>query len=63
MNISSTPYTPLEKTIIENTEDEIVTEQWSLDQPATQTRTTAIIEVKGAVDVVLSPLVTEAFDR
>ncbi|XP_032872772.1 transmembrane protein KIAA1109 homolog isoform X2 [Amblyraja radiata] len=59
----STPYTPLERTIIENTEDETVTEQWSLDQPATQTRTTAIIEVKGAVDVVLSPLVTEAFDR
>ncbi|XP_072351819.1 bridge-like lipid transfer protein family member 1 isoform X8 [Scyliorhinus torazame] len=59
---SSTPYTPLEKTTMENTDD-TVTEQWSLDQPVSQTRTTAIVEVKGAVDIVLTPLVTEAFDR
>ncbi|XP_067898633.1 bridge-like lipid transfer protein family member 1 isoform X10 [Heterodontus francisci] len=59
---SSTPYTPLEKTTMENTDD-AVTEQWSLDQPVSQTRTTAIVEVKGAVDIVLTPLVTEAFDR
>ncbi|GCB73548.1 hypothetical protein scyTo_0002627, partial [Scyliorhinus torazame] len=57
-----TPYTPLEKTTMENTDD-TVTEQWSLDQPVSQTRTTAIVEVKGAVDIVLTPLVTEAFDR
>ncbi|XP_038648309.1 transmembrane protein KIAA1109 homolog isoform X10 [Scyliorhinus canicula] len=59
---SSTPYTPLEKTTMENTDDTL-TEQWSLDQPVSQTRTTAIVEVKGAVDIVLTPLVTEAFDR
>ncbi|XP_059821063.1 bridge-like lipid transfer protein family member 1 [Hypanus sabinus] len=59
----STPYTPLERTTMENTDDETVTDQWSVDQPVTQTRTTAIVEVKGAVDVVLTPLVTEAFDR
>ncbi|XP_078396140.1 bridge-like lipid transfer protein family member 1 isoform X10 [Cetorhinus maximus] len=59
---SSTPYTPLEKTAMENTDD-TVTEQWSLDHPVSQTRTTAIVEVKGAVDIVLTPLVTEAFDR
>ncbi|XP_067849393.1 bridge-like lipid transfer protein family member 1 isoform X6 [Heptranchias perlo] len=60
---SSAPYTPLEKTTMENTDDETVTEQWSLDQPVSQTRTTAIVEVKGAVDIVLTPLVTEALDR
>ncbi|GCC34930.1 hypothetical protein chiPu_0013407 [Chiloscyllium punctatum] len=59
---SSTPYTPLERTIMESTDD-TVTEQWSLDQPVSQTRTTAIVEVKGTVDIVLTPLVTEAFDR
>uniref|UniRef100_UPI00398F7960 bridge-like lipid transfer protein family member 1 n=1 Tax=Pristiophorus japonicus TaxID=55135 RepID=UPI00398F7960 len=60
---SSAPYTPLEKTMMENTDDETVTEQWSLDQPVSQTRTTAIVEVKGTVDIVLTPLVTEALDR
>ncbi|XP_058888337.1 bridge-like lipid transfer protein family member 1 isoform X4 [Acipenser ruthenus] len=60
---SSTPYTPLEKKAMENTDDETVTEDWTLDQPLSQTRTTAIVEVKGAVDVVLTPLVAEALDR
>ncbi|KAM4709465.1 bridge-like lipid transfer protein family member 1 [Discoglossus pictus] len=60
---SSTPYTPLEKKGTENTDDETITEEWTLDQPITHTRTTAIVEVKGTVDVVLSPLVAEALDR
>ncbi|XP_053559592.1 bridge-like lipid transfer protein family member 1 isoform X3 [Bombina bombina] len=60
---SSTPYTPLEKKSMENTDDETLTEEWTLDQPISHTRTTAIIEVKGTVDVVLSPLVAEALDR
>ncbi|XP_053317388.1 bridge-like lipid transfer protein family member 1 [Spea bombifrons] len=60
---SSTPYTPLEKKGTENTDDETVTEEWTLDQPLSHTRTTAIVEVKGTVDVVLSPLVAEALDR
>ncbi|XP_066575926.1 bridge-like lipid transfer protein family member 1 isoform X4 [Amia ocellicauda] len=60
---SSTPYTPLEKKAMENTDDETITDDWSLDQPLSQTRTTAIVEVKGAVDVVLTPLVAEALDR
>uniref|UniRef100_A0A4W3HSK9 KIAA1109 n=1 Tax=Callorhinchus milii TaxID=7868 RepID=A0A4W3HSK9_CALMI len=60
---SSAPYTPLEKKSMEHTDDETITEQWSLDQPVSQTRTTAIVEVKGAVDVVLTPLVAEALDR
>ncbi|XP_069049556.1 bridge-like lipid transfer protein family member 1 isoform X2 [Lepisosteus oculatus] len=59
----STPYTPLEKKAMENTDDETTTDDWSLDQPLSQTRTTAIVEVKGAVDVVLTPLVAEALDR
>ncbi|XP_072481304.1 bridge-like lipid transfer protein family member 1 isoform X3 [Notamacropus eugenii] len=60
---SNTPYTPLEKKVLENTDDETLTEEWTLDQPVSQTRTTAIIEVKGTVDVVLTPLVAEAVDR
>ncbi|XP_063776335.1 bridge-like lipid transfer protein family member 1 isoform X5 [Pseudophryne corroboree] len=60
---SSTPYTPLEKKATENTDDETLTEEWTLDQPVSHTRTTAIVEVKGTVDVVLSPLVAEALDR
>ncbi|XP_077332976.1 bridge-like lipid transfer protein family member 1 isoform X8 [Lithobates pipiens] len=60
---SSTPYTPLEKKAMENTDDETLTEEWTLDQPVSHTRTTAIVEVKGTVDVVLSPLVAEALDR
>ncbi|XP_071975455.1 bridge-like lipid transfer protein family member 1 isoform X3 [Engystomops pustulosus] len=60
---SSTPYTPLEKKAMDNTDDETLTEEWTLDQPISHTRTTAIVEVKGAVDVVLSPLVAEVLDR
>uniref|UniRef100_H3AGP3 Bridge-like lipid transfer protein family member 1 n=1 Tax=Latimeria chalumnae TaxID=7897 RepID=H3AGP3_LATCH len=60
---STAPYTPLEKKTMDTTDDETITEEWSLDQPVSQTRTTAIVEVKGAVDVVLSPLVAEALDR
>lgn len=48
---------------MENTDDETLTEEWTLDQPVSHTRTTAIVEVKGTVDVVLSPLVAEALDR
>lgn len=59
----STPYTPLEKKVVDNTDDETLTEEWTLDQPVSQTRTTAIVEVKGTVDVVLTPLVAEALDR
>lgn len=59
----STPYTPLDKKSMENTDDETMTEEWTLDQPISHTRTTAIVEVKGTVDVVLSPLVAEALDR
>lgn len=61
--ISSTPYTPLDKQAMDNTDEETVTEDWTLDQPLAQTRTTAIVEVKGAVNVVLTPLVAEALDR
>lgn len=61
--IRSTPYTPLDKRAMENTDEDTVTEDWTLDQPLAQTRTTAIVEVKGAVDVVLTPLVAEALDR
>nr|XP_033794435.1 transmembrane protein KIAA1109 homolog isoform X3 [Geotrypetes seraphini] len=60
---SSTPYTPLEKKSMEPADDETLTEEWTLDHPVCQTRTTAIVEVKGTVDVVLSPLVAEALDR
>ncbi|KAG9339853.1 hypothetical protein JZ751_022356 [Albula glossodonta] len=60
---NSTPYTPLDKKAMENTDDETTTDDWSLDQPLSQTRTTAIVEVKGVVDVVLTPLVAEALDR
>jgi len=59
----STPYTPLEKKSAENTDDETITEEWTSDHPVFQTRTTAIVEVKGTVDVVLTPLVAEALDR
>uniref|UniRef100_A0A2K6G670 Bridge-like lipid transfer protein family member 1 n=1 Tax=Propithecus coquereli TaxID=379532 RepID=A0A2K6G670_PROCO len=60
---SNTPYTPLDKKVIDNTDDETLTEEWTLDQPVSQTRTTAIVEVKGNVDIVLTPLVAEALDR
>uniref|UniRef100_A0A8D0GV76 Bridge-like lipid transfer protein family member 1 middle region domain-containing protein n=1 Tax=Sphenodon punctatus TaxID=8508 RepID=A0A8D0GV76_SPHPU len=60
---SNTPYTPLEKKLMENTDDETITEEWTMDHPVSQTRTTAIVEVKGTVDVVLTPLVAEALDR
>ncbi|XP_077202629.1 bridge-like lipid transfer protein family member 1 [Paroedura picta] len=60
---SNTPYTPLEKKILANTDDETITEEWTLDHPISQTRTTVIVEIKGTVDVVLTPLVAEALDR
>lgn len=60
---SSTPYTPLERKAAESTDEETLAEEWALGQPVSQTRTTAIVEVKGAVDVVLTPLVAEALDR
>ncbi|XP_054419437.1 bridge-like lipid transfer protein family member 1 isoform X3 [Pteronotus mesoamericanus] len=60
---SKTPYTPLERRAAEGADDDTGTEEWALDQPAAQTRTTAIVEVRGAVDVVLTPLVAEAVDR
>ncbi|MFT7806383.1 uncharacterized protein KIAA1109 homolog isoform X8 [Arapaima gigas] len=59
----STPYTPLESNGAETTDEETAAEDWSVDQPLAQTRTTAIVEVKGAVNVVLTPLVAEALDR
>ncbi|XP_062852110.1 bridge-like lipid transfer protein family member 1 isoform X3 [Trichomycterus rosablanca] len=62
-DINSTPYTPLDKRAMENTDEDTNTEDWSMDQPLTQTRTTAIVEVKGAINVVLTPLVAEALDR
>lgn len=58
-----TPYTPLEKRAVDSTDDETVKEEWTLDQPISQTRTTAIVEVKGTIDIVLTPLVAEALDR
>ncbi|KAJ3613637.1 hypothetical protein NHX12_019883, partial [Muraenolepis orangiensis] len=62
-DINSTPYTPLDKKAMDATEEESTTEDWSLEQPLTQTRTTAIVEVKGAVNVLLTPLVAETLDR
>ncbi|XP_072533895.1 bridge-like lipid transfer protein family member 1 isoform X2 [Salminus brasiliensis] len=62
-DLSSTPYTPLDKRAMENTDEDTTTEDWTVDQPLAQTRTTAIVEVKGAVNVVLTPLVAEALDR
>ncbi|XP_076830292.1 bridge-like lipid transfer protein family member 1 isoform X4 [Brachyhypopomus gauderio] len=62
-DLSSTPYTPLDKRAMENTDEDTTTEDWTMDQPLAQTRTTAIVEVKGAVNVVLTPLVVEALDR
>ncbi|XP_059373790.1 bridge-like lipid transfer protein family member 1 isoform X2 [Carassius carassius] len=62
-DINSTPYTPLDKQAMDNTDEDTVMEDWTVDQPLAQTRTTAIIEVKGAVNVVLTPLVAEALDR
>uniref|UniRef100_A0A671NB61 Bridge-like lipid transfer protein family member 1 C-terminal domain-containing protein n=1 Tax=Sinocyclocheilus anshuiensis TaxID=1608454 RepID=A0A671NB61_9TELE len=62
-DINSTPYTPLDKQAMDNTDEYTVTEDWTVDQPHAQTRTTAIVEVKGAVNVVLTPLVAEALDR
>lgn len=63
VKLCSTPYTPLGKKLADNTDDETLTEEWTLDQPVSQTRTTAIVEVKGTVDIVLTPLVAEALDR
>uniref|UniRef100_A0A669DJY1 KIAA1109 n=1 Tax=Oreochromis niloticus TaxID=8128 RepID=A0A669DJY1_ORENI len=60
---NSTPYTPLDKRAMENTDEDTTTDDWSLEQPLAQTRTTAIVEVKGAIDVVLTPLVAESLDR
>ncbi|XP_032403461.1 transmembrane protein KIAA1109 homolog [Xiphophorus hellerii] len=60
---TSTPYTPLDKRAMENTDEDTTTDDWSLEQPLAQTRTTAIVEVKGAVNVVLTPLVAESLDR
>ncbi|KAM4723529.1 LOW QUALITY PROTEIN: bridge-like lipid transfer protein family member 1 [Anableps anableps] len=60
---SSTPYTPLDKRAMENTDEDTTTDDWSLEQPLAQTRTTAIVEVKGAINVVLTPLVAESLDR
>ncbi|XP_030626570.1 bridge-like lipid transfer protein family member 1 [Chanos chanos] len=60
---NSTPYTPLDKRAMENTDEDTNTEDWTEDQPLAQTRTTAIVEVKGAVNIVLTPLVAEALDR
>ncbi|XP_051507194.1 transmembrane protein KIAA1109 homolog isoform X2 [Myxocyprinus asiaticus] len=60
---SSTPYTPLDKRAMDNTDEDTMIEDWTVDQPLAQTRTTAIVEVKGAVNVVLTPLVAEALDR
>ncbi|XP_059422385.1 bridge-like lipid transfer protein family member 1 isoform X4 [Carassius carassius] len=62
-NINSTPHTPLNKQAVDSTDEDTVTEDWTVDQPLAQTRTTAIVEVKGAVNVVLTPLVAEALDR
>uniref|UniRef100_A0A8C1ZIY2 Si:ch211-233a24.2 n=1 Tax=Cyprinus carpio TaxID=7962 RepID=A0A8C1ZIY2_CYPCA len=62
-DINSTPYTPLNKQTVDNTDEDTVTEDWTVDQPLAQTRTTAIVEVKGPVNVVLTPLVAEALDR
>ncbi|MED6277141.1 hypothetical protein CHARACLAT_010300, partial [Characodon lateralis] len=59
----STPYTPLDKRAMENTDEETTTDDWTLEQPLSQTRTTAIVEVKGAINVVLTPLVAESLDR
>uniref|UniRef100_A0A3Q3G3A6 Bridge-like lipid transfer protein family member 1 n=1 Tax=Labrus bergylta TaxID=56723 RepID=A0A3Q3G3A6_9LABR len=60
---NSTPYTPLDKRAMENTDEDTTTDDWTLEQPLAQTRTTAIVEVKGAVNVVLTPLVAESLDR
>ncbi|XP_051945787.1 transmembrane protein KIAA1109 homolog [Xyrauchen texanus] len=60
---NGTPYTPLDKQAMDNTDEETMTEDWTVDQPLAQTRTTAIVKVKGAVNVVLTPLVAEALDR
>uniref|UniRef100_A0A667WT60 Bridge-like lipid transfer protein family member 1 middle region domain-containing protein n=1 Tax=Myripristis murdjan TaxID=586833 RepID=A0A667WT60_9TELE len=60
---NSTPYTPLDKKAMENTDEDTTTEDWTLEQPLAQTRTTAIVEVKGAINVVLTPLVAESLDR
>uniref|UniRef100_A0A3Q4MJ97 Bridge-like lipid transfer protein family member 1 middle region domain-containing protein n=1 Tax=Neolamprologus brichardi TaxID=32507 RepID=A0A3Q4MJ97_NEOBR len=60
---SITPYTPLDKRAMENTDEDTTTDDWSLEQPLAQTRTTAIVEVKGAINVVLTPLVAESLDR
>ncbi|KAM9476517.1 bridge-like lipid transfer protein family member 1 isoform 2-T2 [Clarias gariepinus] len=62
-DLNSTPYTPLDKRAMENTDEDTNTEDWTMDQPLAQTKTTAIVEVKGAVNVVLTPLVAEALDR
>lgn len=63
VTLHRTPYTPLEKRAVDSTDDETVKEEWTLDQPISQTRTTAIVEVKGTIDIVLTPLVAEALDR
>lgn len=61
--LHSTPYTPLDKRAMENTDEDTTTDDWTLEQPLAQTRTTAIVEVKGAINVVLTPLVAESLDR
>lgn len=48
---------------MENADEDTTTDDWTLEQPLTQTRTTAIVEVKSAINVVLTPLVAEALDR
>ncbi|KAG8511214.1 Transmembrane protein, partial [Galemys pyrenaicus] len=59
----TTPYTPLEKKAGDDTEDEPLVGECGPGQPAAQARTAAVVEVRGAVDVVLTPLVAEALDR
>nr|XP_061781040.1 bridge-like lipid transfer protein family member 1 isoform X3 [Nerophis lumbriciformis] len=60
---NSTPYTPLDKRAMDNIDEDTTTDDWTLEQPLAQTRTTAIVEVKGAINVVLTPLVAETLDR
>lgn len=61
--LSSILYILLDKKIVDIIDDEILIEEWILDQFVVQIKIIVIVEVKGIVDVVFISLVVEVLDR
>lgn len=61
--LSSISYILLDKKIVDIIDDEILIEEWILDQFVVQIKIIVIVEVKGIVDVVFISLVVEVLDR